>query len=287
MIFTQRLFTILLGLWFATVLTDRASALYDPGVGRFCSRDPVRYISGPSLYQNYFRQKLVDPSGLFAMTDDELSNPNPKLPPIELPPLIDVPWPLLPLVPVDPIAPIIPPGVELVNPLITCSDFLSKMYASEAKSDFLIEELKCNPHIFCREQCQRGDGPGNTAHPNNGERCYVCLNSSQVGDYHEWMALLLHELTHCRQFRAKGCACPDTPHKGPVPPLPKLGQTSYEDCVAMETEAYTRQCKYLFPNEPEKQDKCIRAGVCVSCQYSKNKEGNLPVGPCPPFPFYW
>ena len=38
--FKQRLFTLLLGLLFATVLTDQASALYDPGVGRFCTRDP-------------------------------------------------------------------------------------------------------------------------------------------------------------------------------------------------------------------------------------------------------
>ena len=43
MIFTQRFFTALLGLLFASVLTDQASALYDPGVGRFCSRDPIGY----------------------------------------------------------------------------------------------------------------------------------------------------------------------------------------------------------------------------------------------------
>jgi hypothetical protein len=43
MILKQRLFTVLLGLLFATVLTDQAAALYDPGVGRFCSRDPIGY----------------------------------------------------------------------------------------------------------------------------------------------------------------------------------------------------------------------------------------------------
>lgn len=43
MIFTQRLFTLLLGLLFATVLADQVSALYDPGVGRFCSRDPIGF----------------------------------------------------------------------------------------------------------------------------------------------------------------------------------------------------------------------------------------------------
>lgn len=50
MIFKQRLFTALLGVLFASVLTDQASALYDPGVGRFCSRDPIGYMDGPNTY---------------------------------------------------------------------------------------------------------------------------------------------------------------------------------------------------------------------------------------------
>lgn len=49
MIFNRRLFTLLLGLLFATVLNDQASALYDPGVGRFCSRDPIGYADGRNL----------------------------------------------------------------------------------------------------------------------------------------------------------------------------------------------------------------------------------------------
>lgn len=49
MISQQRLLTLLLGVLFATVLTDQASALYDPGVGRFCSRDPIGYADGASL----------------------------------------------------------------------------------------------------------------------------------------------------------------------------------------------------------------------------------------------
>ena len=65
MIFTQRFFTLLLGLLFATVLTDQASALYDPGVGRFCSRDPIGYEGGDHFYAyargNVFNR--TDPSG--------------------------------------------------------------------------------------------------------------------------------------------------------------------------------------------------------------------------------
>lgn len=71
MIFKQRLFTILLGLLFATALTDQASALYDPGVGRFCSRDPMIYLGAILLYDfvNSRFLTLVDPNGLrpFAM----------------------------------------------------------------------------------------------------------------------------------------------------------------------------------------------------------------------------
>lgn len=66
MIFTQRLFTILLGLWFATILTDQASALYDPGVGRFCSRDPIGHTGSPKQLYGFLSDNpvaAVDPTG--------------------------------------------------------------------------------------------------------------------------------------------------------------------------------------------------------------------------------
>lgn len=47
MIFKPRLFTLLLGLLFAVVLTDQASVLYDPGVGRFCSKAPIGKAESP------------------------------------------------------------------------------------------------------------------------------------------------------------------------------------------------------------------------------------------------
>ncbi len=37
--------------------------MYDPVLGRFCSRDPIGYIEGPTLYANYFSTKDVDPTG--------------------------------------------------------------------------------------------------------------------------------------------------------------------------------------------------------------------------------
>ena len=67
MIFKQRLSTIVLGLLFAAVLTDQASALYDPGVGRFCSRDPIGYVQSKGLYPIHIRLAKVDPSGNIAI----------------------------------------------------------------------------------------------------------------------------------------------------------------------------------------------------------------------------
>ena len=65
MLFTQRLFTLLLGLLFVVVLTDQASALYDPGVGRFCSRDPLGHVDGNNQYQFVGSEPVdrIDPEG--------------------------------------------------------------------------------------------------------------------------------------------------------------------------------------------------------------------------------
>jgi RHS repeat-associated protein len=63
----QRLLTALLSLLFATVLTDQASALYDPDVGRFCSRDPIGYLGkNINLFELTISNALnsVDPTGL-------------------------------------------------------------------------------------------------------------------------------------------------------------------------------------------------------------------------------
>jgi uncharacterized protein RhaS with RHS repeats len=67
MMFKQRLFTALLGVLFAVALTDHASALYDPGVGRFCSRDPIGYVDGQSLYSNKIGLLGTDPQGTLAI----------------------------------------------------------------------------------------------------------------------------------------------------------------------------------------------------------------------------
>ena len=68
MMLKQRLFTLLLGLLFAVVLTDQASALYDPGVGRFCSRDPMRFHDSYNMFEYVSAAALndLDPSGFFS-----------------------------------------------------------------------------------------------------------------------------------------------------------------------------------------------------------------------------
>lgn len=68
MIFKQQLLTVLLGVLFAVALTDQASALYDPGVGRFCSRDPIGYEDGNNLQATYFVPQSQDPFGKYAIT---------------------------------------------------------------------------------------------------------------------------------------------------------------------------------------------------------------------------
>ncbi len=38
--------------------------MYDPALGRFCSRDPIGYVDGANLFASYFAMLYVDPNGL-------------------------------------------------------------------------------------------------------------------------------------------------------------------------------------------------------------------------------
>jgi hypothetical protein len=59
---------IFFGLLVGSILPSYASAVYDPGLGRFCSRDPVGYIDGTNRYGAHFAPSELDPSGLFTLT---------------------------------------------------------------------------------------------------------------------------------------------------------------------------------------------------------------------------
>jgi RHS repeat-associated protein len=276
-----------------------------PLAGRFLGRDPMRYVPGMNLYGSYLSQDRVDPSGLWSIPPTRskmfllIFGPQPHLEVltpnrIDMPPLTDLPavtLPLIPLGPIDPLPhfpvypPIIPPGTLDPPPRLTCIQFLQQLYSNPNLPSSISEELKCNPNIFCAKRCQKGDGPGNSAFPYEG-RCHVCLNTNQDRSHFDWMGLLIHELTHCNQFRRpeiRLCGCPRTPHKGPNPEPPSLNGSNYETCKKMETEAYTEQCKYLFPNNPTLQQKCIDAGVCKSCMHIKGAPQDCPPWPDQPF----
>jgi hypothetical protein len=54
----------LLGFAMTIMSSAESYAMYDPGLGRFCSRDPIGFADGESLYGAYFSLNTVDPSGL-------------------------------------------------------------------------------------------------------------------------------------------------------------------------------------------------------------------------------
>lgn len=61
--FCRTLSVLLLGLVFAVKFGSDAYGMYNPGLGRFCSRDPIGYKGGKNLYSNYFQTWGVDPNG--------------------------------------------------------------------------------------------------------------------------------------------------------------------------------------------------------------------------------
>ena len=64
---SRRLTAFIFALLLSSVACEQASAMYLPGAGRFCSRDPIGYGAGDaSLYRYVFSTptNLIDPSGL-------------------------------------------------------------------------------------------------------------------------------------------------------------------------------------------------------------------------------
>lgn len=58
----------MLGLIVSLMLPSFVSAMYDPGLGRFCSRDPIGYADGSNVYFSRLSVNGADPMGL-AYTD--------------------------------------------------------------------------------------------------------------------------------------------------------------------------------------------------------------------------
>jgi hypothetical protein len=109
-----RAFCVLLLVFvFAVNFGSEAYGMYDPGLGRFCSRDPIGFVDGENLYQYVTSKPLVyvDPSGLqcwqFCVPGANPNqnpthgnpsgpfgphNPNPQLPVIPIPEACSGAW---------------------------------------------------------------------------------------------------------------------------------------------------------------------------------------------------
>lgn len=274
--FKQRLFTLLLGLLFATVLTDQASALYDPGVGRFCSRDPIGYDNGHMLYGYCVNRPgiAVDPSGLvFAL----------------------IPGPFVPQVgsPTDDLLDDLP---RLARQRLTCEEALEeeirKKHEIHPDLDFV---NSCFAHFFC-------SSTGGNAGPRVGQafpriRAFICLDGRPGNKAYreEWLALIVHEAMHAAQYiRGHKCLCHDHPYKGKDNPrvpslngenLPK-NEANCQACLNVEEPIYRVQAGILFPGDDVMQARFVEAGLCASCKHvCKKYDGGCPERPVFEYPF--
>ena len=88
---------IIIGLLFATLVAN-ANAFYNPGTGRWLSRDPIDKDEGGSLNSYSFCASspidVVDPLGAKILTYDELAGMIPSSRPAMGAPLIRCTWPL-------------------------------------------------------------------------------------------------------------------------------------------------------------------------------------------------
>jgi hypothetical protein len=119
---------------------------------------------------------------------------------------------------------------------------------------------------------------------------YICIPCS-VSNIRDFCGIMIHETRHVRQYRdnpdpkiSELCKNPkEKKHRRP----PFGGQIGGEDCDTCkksETEAYTAQAQYLYPNDPCSQQRVIDCGVRVSCS-AVCAPNDLPA--CPGNPNAW
>ncbi len=162
--------------------------------GRFMGRDSMKFVSGMSMYSNFFFVTNTDPSGNFQLREYpslELTSLVRQDPTVGI--LNPLPKPIEPSLPLD--------FPKLSNR--NCAEFL-RGFRTRHPID---PELSCNPNVYCAQVCNVGRGPGNSSQVVGG-RCHICLNTSQNMNWLEWQAILIHELTHCTHFRRDhNCPC--------------------------------------------------------------------------------
>lgn len=217
--------TLLISFFAVSLLTSEVSAMYDPSLGRFLSRDPLGYVDGANLVATGRSvTRWADPLGLSS---------------------------------------------DLIPPQESCSQFLSSLPELIAGNDpipgvppSILGRLRSGgDYVFCGN-C--GEHVQNLSWNQNG-RCHICLSDTAQGYPDQWLAILMHELLHCNQYKCKKRGVPIEP--GPPVPLPggQPGGPNCGFCISHERPAYELQCKYLFPTSKEKQKKCVDAGLCHSC----------------------
>ncbi|MBX3418883.1 MAG: RHS repeat protein [Pirellulaceae bacterium] len=210
--------------------------LYDPIAGRFITRDPLGYVDGKSFYRGYFGLRNFDPSGHNVFVYDDL-------------------WP----------------------PKYRCEDFVKHLYDTydqfKIPSDILSRFRKGNDYVYC------GDcGTMKSYAWRHEDRCYVCLDNSASWFTEQWFGMLIHEVTHCKQFK---CSMPGKPIEfGPPPIVPKAptipaGKNECKYCMTIESEAYRKQCLFLFPNDKVRRSACEIAGECYSCRIACSEDRNF------------
>ena len=165
-----------------------------------------------------------------------------------------------------------PSGLEVEDPKIGCTDFLPEILALDPDDlgpyPRAKEQLQRGPRFFCGD-C--GFQNYSWQSPDDGG-CIICLNAGSPDKHKdEWIAIMIHELTHCDQFQCKGKKAPpriiDPVPLAPPKKFPGTPEEQCKSCRDWEGNAYKEQCHYLFPGpkNTKKREECIEAGKCYSC----------------------
>ncbi|KKL16424.1 hypothetical protein LCGC14_2495720, partial [marine sediment metagenome] len=145
--------------------------------------------------------------------------------------------------------------------------------------------LQCHVNITCSDDCK---GLMGVAYVAEGESYVnVCLDKNKIENEQDLAYIVIHELTHAYGWIINDkslCQDEDSDSCPPVPD-PKENPIKCKDCTGLERAAYAASCSVFHHKNSGAWYKCVKAGVCVSCQHAcpalekKYKEGkcNFPA----------
>ena len=164
-----------------------------------------------------------------------------------------------------------PFGLEDEDPdKINCDRFLLLLAARtenifpERTHPELNDEWKKGPHVFCGNCI----GFENYSWP-EANICHVCLTDQNLYFEEEWVSLLGHELTHCRDYDCqKGKRDPEFGRPVDVPKNSNARKDSKlcKECLNKEELAYENSCLLLYPGRGPLYKNCVALGKCYSCK---------------------